>query len=49
MTAVVGPVCIQHADLGHGRISVFLASEIVLNVLEITEGHGQVQGAVKLF
>ena len=47
MTAMVGPVGVQHADLGHGRISVFLASEIVLNVLEIPEGHGQIQGVVK--
>ena len=49
MTAMVGPVGIQYADLSHGRISMLLALEIILDMLEIPEGHGQVQGTVQLF
>ena len=42
MTAVIGPIRIQHADLGHGRITVLLTSEVVLDMLEILEGHSQI-------
>ena len=49
VTAVVGPVGIQHTDLCHGRITLLLVFEIVLNVKEILEGHCKVQGTVKLF
>ena len=47
MTAVIGPVGIQHADLRHGRITVLFSSEIVLDMLEILEGHGKAEGIVK--
>ena len=40
---------VQYADLSHGRISMLLALEIILDMLEIPEGHGQIQGAVQLF
>ena len=42
MTAVIGPVSIQHANLGHGRVTVFLTPEVVLDMLEILEGHSQI-------
>ena len=47
MTAVIGPVGIQHADLGHGRIPVFLSLEIVLDMQKILKGHCQAQGIVQ--
>ena len=42
MAAVIGPIRIQHADLGHGRVTVLLTSEVVLDMLEILEGHSQI-------
>ena len=32
MTAVVRPVCIQHSDFRHGRISLFILFKILLNM-----------------
>ena len=49
VAAVVGPVGVQHPDLRHGRISFLLPAEILLDVLEVTEGHGQIQGIIELF
>ena len=49
MAAVIGPVGIQHPDLRHGRISLFLIPKIILDVQKIPEGHCQVQGRVKFF
>ena len=42
MAAVIGPVCIKHADLCHGRISVLFVLIIVLDVKEVFEGHCEV-------
>ena len=48
MTAVIGPVRIQHADLRHRGIPVFLPFIIVLNMQKILEGHRQSKGIVEL-
>ena len=48
VTAVVGPVGVQHADLGDGGIPVLGAAEIGLDKAEIREGHGQAQGIIEL-
>ena len=48
MTAVIGPVCIQHTDLGHGRISLLFILKIILDMQEILEGHRKIQGIVEL-
>ena len=44
MAAVIGPVGIQYADLGHGWISFFFAAEVVLDMQEVFEGHGKARG-----
>ena len=49
MTAVVEPVGIQHTDLRHGRISLFLACKILLDMLEILQGHRKTKRIVQLF
>ena len=49
MTAVVRPVGIQHTDLRHGRISLFLACKILLDMLEILQGHRKTKRIVQLF
>ena len=46
MTAVIGPVGIQYADLGHGRVAMLFGVIVILDMLEILEGHSQIQGAV---
>ena len=43
MAAVIRPVGIQNTDLRHRGISFFLIPEIVLNMLKITECHGEIQ------
>ena len=48
VAAVIGPVCVQHTDLRHGRVAFFLLPEIILDVFEILEGHGQIQGSIQL-
>ena len=48
MTAVVGPVGIQHTNLGHGRISLLITAEIILDMQEILKGHSQTKGIVQL-
>ena len=48
VAAVIGPVGVQHPDLRHGRIPLLLIPEIILDVQEILEGHGQVQRSVQL-
>ncbi len=45
---MVGPVCIQHPDLRHGRISLLLLPEITLDMQKIPESHGKVQRKVTL-
>ena len=42
VAAVIGPVCIKHADLCHGRISVLFVLIVVLDVKEVFEGHCKV-------
>ena len=49
MTAVIGPVGIQHTDLGHGRITLLFVLKIILDMLEILEGHSQIQGTIQFF
>ena len=48
VAAVVGPVGVQHPDLRHGRVPVLLSPEIVLDMLEILEGHGKPERVVEL-
>ena len=48
MTAVVGPVGIQHTNLCHGRISLLITTEIILDMQEILEGHSQAKGIIQL-
>ena len=47
MTAVIGPVGIQYTNLRHGRISLFFLFKVILDMLEIFEGHSQIQRTVK--
>ena len=49
MAAVIGPVGIEYADLGHGWIAFFFAAEVVLDMQEIFEGHGKAEGIVQGF
>ena len=49
MTAVIRPIGIQYTDLGHGRITFFFVLKIILNVLEILEGHCKIQGIIQCF
>ena len=42
MTAVIGPVCIEHTDLCHRRISLLLVLIVILDVKEILEGHCEI-------
>ena len=48
VAAVIGPVGIQHPDLRHGGVSVLLPLEIVLDMLEVLEGHGKPERVVEL-
>ena len=48
MTTMIRPVGIQYADFRHGRITLLVISEIILNVFKITERHGKIQGGIKL-
>ena len=48
MTAVIGPVSVQHADLGHGRIAVLVFIEIVLDKPEIVKSHREAEAVVQL-
>ena len=40
MAAVVAPIGVEHADLGHRRVAVLLVMEVALDMLEVGEGHG---------
>ena len=44
---MVGPVGIQHPNLRHGWIPVFLIPVIVLDVQEVLKCHGKTQGIVQ--
>ena len=47
MAAMVGPVGIQHADLGHGRIAALLSEEIGPDMEKVLKSHGQPQRIVE--
>ena len=47
VSAVVGPVCVQHPDFRDGRVPVFFLFIVCLYVEEILKGHGQVQRVIK--
>ena len=49
MAAVIGPVGIEYADLGHGWIAFFFATEVVLDMQEVFEGHGKAEGIIQGF
>ena len=49
MTAVIGPVRIQHTDLCHGWISFLFVFKIILDMLEILKCHSQIQRSVQFF
>ncbi len=50
--AVIRPVGIQHADLGHRGIAadgaVKASAEIILNQLKVCKGHGKTEGLIQL-
>ena len=48
MTAMIRPVGIQNTDLCHGRIAFLFIPEIILDMLEVLECHGEVQRSVQL-
>ena len=43
MAAVIRPVSIEHADLGHCGIPVLFYFIVVLDMQKILEGHGKVE------
>ena len=45
---MVGPIGVKHSDFRDCRVSVLLILKIILNVLEILEGHGKSKRTVKL-
>ena len=49
MTTVIGPVCIKYTDLCHGRITFFFVFKVILDVLEILEGHCKIQRIIQCF
>ena len=48
MTAVVGPVCIQYANLGHRWFPMLLVAKIGTNPKKILIGHCQIQRFIQL-
>ena len=49
MATVIGPIGIQYTDLRHGRISLLIIVEIILNMFKIFECHGKSQRFVQRF
>ena len=49
VTAVIGPVSVQHTDLGDGGITVLCITKIGLDKLKIRPGHGKTQGGIQFF
>ncbi len=47
MAAMIGPVGIQHPNLGHRRIALLLVPEIFLYMKEIFEGHCKIKRCIK--
>ena len=48
VTAVIRPVGVDHADLGDGRIALFLACKVILEELQIVQIHCQTEGGQQL-
>ena len=48
MTAVVGPVSIQHPDFRHRGIALLLFRKIILNMQKVLERHGKTKGFIQL-
>jgi len=48
VTAVIGPVSVEHAKLSDGGLAVF-AEEILLSVKEVRGGHGEAKFTAVLF
>ena len=48
MTAMIRPVGIQYTDLCHRRVSLFIFSKIILNMLEIFKCHCKRKTLIKL-
>ena len=46
---MIGPVCVKNTDLSHGRIAVLVIFKVILNMLEIPEGHGETQRIIEFF
>ena len=46
---MIRPICIKNTDFCHGRITFLFFIEIILDVLEILECHGKVQGRIQFF
>ena len=49
MAAVIGPVGVQHADLGDGGITLFFLPEILLTEGDVVRVHGKAVAADKFF
>ena len=47
MTAMIRPICIQHSNLCHRRITTLFCRKMFLNELEILECHGQSQRIIQ--
>ena len=45
---MIRPIGIENADLRHGRISLLVILEIILDVLEILKGHCKTKGIIQL-
>ncbi len=48
VAAVIGPVGVEHTDLGHCGIAVLLVFEVVLDELEVAERHRKAKGIVEV-
>ena len=47
VTAMIGPVCIEHTDLRDGRISLLLVPIVLADEQEVLVCHGQIQRVVE--
>ena len=48
VTAVVGPVCVEYADLSDRGVALLLVLEIFADELEVRECHRKIQGIIQL-
>ena len=44
---MIRPVCIKYTNFSHGRITLFLIVEILLDVKEILKGHSKTKGIIE--